>query len=471
MGTSSARPESWRPPIAAESDAEIELLFERLWPILRSITGAGVRETLEILSETVPLRRIEVPSGARVLDWTVPPEWVVREAYAISPAGERILDVRENNLHLLGYSAPFRGTVSRAQLDAHLYSLPELPQAIPYVTSYYEPRWGFCVSHRERERLADGEYEVVIDTEHIQGALSIGEAVLPGRERGEVLISTYTCHPSLANNELSGPLVAAFLYRRVLAWGERRLTYRFVFAPETIGAIAYLALRGTHLRKRLFAGYVLTCLGTDARFTLKRSRRGDTVADRAALHALNGLREPPRVLDFFPTGSDERQYCSPGFNLPVASVMRSVYGEYPEYHTSLDNRELISIAALRESIDVYESILRALDQNVRYVSRAPMGEPQLSRRGLYDTLGTRENGAFAEALLWVLNYADGEHDLLGVAEMSGIALEELARAGEAACKAGLLGQQVLQGVGKAALPGCGREVVAFADPPVRAGDA
>jgi aminopeptidase-like protein len=400
-----------------------------------------VRETLKILSETAPLRYIEVPSGTRVLDWTVPPEWVVREAYAISPGGDRILDVRENNLHLLGYSTRFRGTVSRARLEAHLHSLPELPQAIPYVTSYYEPRWGFCISHYERERLADGDYEVVIDTEHIQGALSIGEAVLPGRERGEVLISTYTCHPSLANNELSGPLVAAFLYRRVLAWGERRLTYRFVFAPETIGAIAYLALRGAHLRKRLFAGYVLTCLGTDARFTLKRSRRGDTVADRAALHALSGLREPSRVLNFFPTGSDERQYCSPGFNLPVASVMRSLYGEYPEYHTSLDNRELISIAALRESIDVYENILRALDQDVRYVSRAPLGEPQLSGRGLYDTLGTRANAPASEALLWVLNFADGAHDLLQVAEMSGIALEDLAHAARAAVGAGLLSEQ------------------------------
>jgi aminopeptidase-like protein len=401
-----------------------------------------VRETLKILSETVPLSYIEVPSGTRVLDWTVPPEWVVREAYAISPAGERILDVRENNLHLLGYSTPFRGTVSRTRLEAHLHSLPELPQAIPYVTSYYEPRWGFCISHHERERLADGDYEVVIDTEHIQGALSIGEAVLPGRERGEVLISTYTCHPSLANNELSGPLVAAFLYRRILAWGQRRLTYRFVFAPETIGAIAYLALRGAHLRKRLFAGYVLTCLGIDARFTLKRSRRGDTVADRAALHALSGLREPPRVLDFFPSGSDERQYCSPGFNLPVASVMRSLYGEYPEYHTSLDNRELISIAALRESIDIYENILRALDQDVRYVSRAPLGEPQLSRRGLYDTLGTRKNAPASEALLWVLNFADGEHDLLQVAEMSGIALEDLAHAARAAVGADLLSERL-----------------------------
>jgi aminopeptidase-like protein len=424
----------------SESESEIELLLDRLWPILRSITGEGVRETLAILSEVVPLQRIEVASDTKVFDWTVPPEWVVREAYVLTPAGERILDVRENNLHLLNYSSPFRGTLTRAQLDAHLYSLPEQPQAIPYLTSYYERRWGFCISQHQRDDLPEGDYEVVIDAEHVQGSLSIGEAVLAGEGDGEVLISTYTCHPSLANNELSGPLVAAFLYRRLSRWPARRLTYRFVFAPETIGAIAYLSLRGEHLRESLLAGYVVNCVGTDDRFTLKRSRRGDTLADRAAVHVLKQLREQPRVLDFFPSGSDERQYCSPGFNLPVASVMRSMYGNYPEYHTSLDNRDLLCIRALRESIDVYERIMRTLDANRPYVSLTPMGEPQLGRRGLYGTLGTRENTRFTDALLWVLNYADGEHDLLAVAEMSGIALEELAHAATACRDADLLGE-------------------------------
>jgi aminopeptidase-like protein len=421
-----------------ESIDEIELLFDRLWPILRSITGDGVRETLAILSEVAPMCRIEVDSTTKVFDWTVPPEWVAREAYVLTPTGERILDMRENNLHLLNYSAPFRGTITRAQLDEHLHSLPEQPLAIPYVTSYYERRWGFCLSQNQRDGLPDGDYEVVIDTDHIQGSLSIGEAVLPGGGQGEVLISTYTCHPSLANNELSGPLVAAFLHRRLSRWPSRRLTYRFVFAPETIGAIAYLSLRGEHLRKSLLAGYVVTCVGAGDRFTLKRSRRGDTLADRAALHVLNRLPEQPRVLDFFPGGSDERQYCSPGFNLPVASVMRSMYGSYPEYHTSLDNRELLSIAALRESIDVYERILRVLDTNRRYISRTPMCEPQLASRGLYGTLGTRESTSFTDALLWVLNYADGEHDLLDVADLSGISLPELANAARACYDARLL---------------------------------
>jgi aminopeptidase-like protein len=427
-------------PVADEPESidEIELLFDRLWPLLRSITGEGVRETLSILSEVVALQRIEVPSATRVFDWTIPPEWVVREAYVLTPTGERILNVRENNLHLLNYSAPFKGTLTLEELDEHLHSLPEQPHAIPYVTSYYERRWGFCISQHERDTLPEGSYKVVIDTEHIQGSLSIGEAVLPGSQEGEVLISTYTCHPSLANNELSGPLVAAFLYRRLSRWPTRRLTYRFVFAPETIGAIAYLAMRGEHLREHLRAGYVVSCAGTEDRFTLKRSRRGDTLADRAALHVLSRLPEEPRVLAFFPTGSDERQYCSPGFNLPVASVMRSMYGTYPEYHTSLDDRDLISYEALRGSVDVYERILCVLDANVRYVSQAPFGEPQLSPRGLYDTLGTRDSSAFTVALLWLLNLADGEHDLLEAAELSGIDFAELAAAGRACRDAGLV---------------------------------
>jgi aminopeptidase-like protein len=408
---------------------------------LRSITGEGLRQTLDILSEIVPLERIEVPSGTRAFDWTVPPEWVVREAYVLTPSSERILDVHENNLHLLNYSAPFRGTLTRAQLDEHLHSLPEQPEAIPYVTSYYERRWGFCISQRQRDSLPEGRYTVVIDTDHVQGSLSIGEAVLAGVQPGEVLISTYTCHPSLANNELSGPVVAAYLHRRLARWPERRLTYRFVFAPETIGAIAYLALRGEHLREALLAGYVVSCVGTRERFTLKRSRRGDTLADRAALHALGALEDEPRVLDFFPSGSDERQYCSPGFDLPVASVMRSMYGTYPEYHTSLDDLHLISAGALRESIDVYERILRTLDLNARYRRSSPFCEPQLSSRGLYDTLGTREGNPSAQALLWVLNYADGEHDLLDVAQRSGLPIAELARAAAACGDAGLVSEE------------------------------
>lgn len=422
----------------ADSPAQIEALFDRLWPLLRSLTGEGARATHDILSEYVPLQRIEVPSGTRVFDWIVPKEWVVREAYVFAPDGRRILDVAENNLRLVNYSVPFRGTLSRPALDRHLHSRPDMPDAIPYVTSYYEPRWGFCLSEHERAALPEGDYEVVVDTDLVDGAMTISEAVLPGLETDEVLISTYTCHPSLANNELSGPLVAALLYRRLAAWPERRLTYRFVFAPETIGAIAYLALRGDHLREHLVAGYVATCCGLDTHFTYKRSRRGDTLADRAALHALKALGADHRVRDFAPTGSDERQYCSPGFNLPVGSLIRGAYGEYPQYHTSLDNKSLLDFAALRGTVDAYETMCRTLDRNVTFENLLPYGEPQLGRRGLYPTLGAADQAERVQAMMWVLNLSDGEHDLLSIAERSGLPVDRLWPAAMAAEKAGIL---------------------------------
>ena len=441
----------------SESLDDIERVFDRLWPLLRSLTGAGARATHDILGELMPLARIEIPSGTQVFDWTVPKEWVVREAYVVAPVGRRILDVAVNNLHLVNYSIPFRGKLSRRELDAHLHSRPDLPDAIPYVTSYYEPRWGFCLSDRERRALPEGNYDVVVDTELVDGALTISEAVLPGSSKDEVLISTYTCHPSLANNELSGPIVAAFLYRRLAAWPQRRLTYRFVFAPETIGAIAYLSMRGDQLRERMIAGYVVNCVGLDTHFTYKRSRRGNSLADRVALNALEQLGVDLRVRDFAPTGSDERQYCSPGFNLPVGSLMRGAYGDYPEYHTSLDNKSLISFPALQESIAAYESICRALesaglrsavaaeaaicrtlDDNATFQNLLPYGEPQLGRRGLYPTLGSVDQSRRVEAMMWVLNLSDGNHDLLAIAERSGIPIQELWNAAVAAEKKDVL---------------------------------
>lgn len=417
---------------------EIEQYFDRLWPILRSITGEGVRRTHDILSELVPFERIEVPTGTQVFDWTVPREWVVREAYVVRPDGERILDVRENNLHLLNYSAPFRGRVSRRELDEHLYSLPDKPDAIPYVTSYYNERWGFCVRHAERERLPDGEYEVVADTELVDGSMTLSEAVLPGESDREVLISTYTCHPSLANNELSGPLVAAFLFRRLAALERRRYTYRFVFLPETIGSITYLSLRGEHLREKLVAGYVVTCIGDPGPFTYKFSKRSDTLADRAAefvirRHAPDGAQ----FLPFFPTGSDERQYCSPGFNLPVGSITRTIYARYPEYHTSLDNRDFISFRAMAESVDLYFEVCRVVDGNRRFRNLSPYGEPQLGKRGLYAPVG-HALGDLNLAVLWVLTYSDGEHDLIDIAERSGLPFALIVEAAVRCQEQGLL---------------------------------
>ena len=427
----------------------IERVFDRLWPLPRSITGKGVRETHAILSELVPLERIEVPSGTQAFDWTVPKEWVVREAHVVAPDGRRLLDFAENNLRLVNYSAPFRGRLSRQALDAHLHSRPDLPDAIPYVTSYYAPRWGFCLSERERRALLDGDYEVVVDTDFVDGALTLSEAVLPGEEKAEILISAYTCHPSLANNELSGPIAAAFLYRRLAAWPERRLTYRFVFAPETIGAIAYLALRGKHLRDTLVAGYVVTCVGLDTHFTYKRSRRGDSLADRAALHSLRHLGTPHELRDFCPTGSDERQYCSPGFDLPVGSLMRGVYGEYPEYHTSLDDKRLVSFTALQGSVDAYEAICRALDQNLTFRNLFPFGEPQLGRRGLYPTLGTADQSLQIAPMMWVLNLSDGRHDLLAIAERSGLPIGLLWQAARAAEEKGVIERCALQTMSEA----------------------
>lgn len=424
-----------------ETTADLEQRFDRLWPLLRSITGEGLRASLDILGEIVPLERIEVPTGTQVFDWTIPPEWRVNAAFVEGPSGDRILDVAEHTLHLVGYSTAFRGRLTRAQFDEHLHSIAEQPQAIPYITSYYEPRWGFCLPHDQRVALPDGDYEVVVDTQHVDGALSIGEAILPGSGRDEVLLSTYCCHPSLANNELSGPLVTAYLYRRLAALPERRYTYRFVFLPETIGSLAYLSLRGEHLREHVVAGYVVTCVGIDVPFVYKRSRRGDSLADLATLHVLQERDQPFSDLEFFPDGgSDERQYCSPGFNLPVGSLMRAMYGTYPEYHTSLDDKNLISFSALQETIDVYEQIIRVLEHNRSYRSLYPFGEPQLGRRGLYSTLGTRDSSSSesVSALLWLLNYADGEHDLLEIASRSGHSMDALAAAAAKARDASLV---------------------------------
>ena len=424
------------------SPAIMSEYFDRLWPILRSLTGEGVRRTHDILSEVIPLERLEIPSGTAVFDWEVPKEWVVRDAYVIDPNGRRILDIWENNLRLINYSVPYTGTITKSELEEHLYSIPELPDAIPYVTSYYTPRWGFCLSQRERDSLPEGEYQVVIDAEHIDGSMTLGEAVLPGQVQSEVLLSTYTCHPSMAHNELSGPLVVAFLYQRLAALENRRLTYRFVFLPETIGSIAYLSLRGDHLRECLAAGYVVTCVGDSGALTYKRSRRGDTVADRAAAHVLShygGIQS--KAVDFFPNdGGDERQYCSPGFNLPVGSLTRTMYSQYPEYHTSLDNKDFISFESMCQTVDIYYQIMMTLELNRSFQNLMPFGEPQLGKRGLISTLGGRGRSGAEEtaAIRWLLNYSDGEHDLLQISERSGVPMVLLSDVAQRCVDAGLL---------------------------------
>lgn len=428
--------------VNGQDRAELEVLFDRLFPMMRSITGEGVRRTHDILSEFLPLERMEIPSGTAVHDWVVPNEWTVREAYVEAPNGARILDVAMHTLHLLNYSAPFRGEVSRAELDSHLYSLPDEPDAIPYVTSYYQERWGFCLPHKQRIALPEGTYKVVIDTTLAPGSMTLSQAILPGSSTQEVLLSTYTCHPSMANNELSGPLALAFLYQRLERLTDRRLTYRFVFVPETIGAITYLSLFGEHLRQNLQAGYVVTCCADHNPITFKQSRRGDSTADHAAQAAIAALGlDDARIRAFFPFGSDERQYCSPGYNLPVGVIARGWPGtaEYPEYHTSLDDKSAISFDNLLQSIDLLEKTCLTLERNRIWINQAPFGEPNLGRRGLMSTVGAkRDRSSLQAAIKWLLNLADGSNDLLAIAQRSGMSIDELDEAATLCAQAGLL---------------------------------
>ena len=421
---------------------EMEKYFDRLWPINRSITGPGLRDSFDIISEIIPLNRMKFETGSKVFDWTVPKEWSVRDAYFIDPDGMKHAQFKENNLHLLVYSTPFKGKVSLEELKQHLYTLPDKPDSIPYVTSFYNENWGFCISYNEMEKLPQGEYEVFIDSEHYHGCVDIGEAVIPGDSNKEIFFSTYMCHPSMANNELSGPLVMAFLYDRIKQIKNRRYTYRFAITTETIGTICYLSERGMHLKAHMLAGYVMTCIGDPGNFTYKQSRKKNCIADRAAKIILRD-KSQHSIIPFDPgdNGSDERQYCSPGFNLPVGSLMRTMYRYFPEYHTSLDNKEFISFKSMEESVDIYFSIVEALESNFIWENTVRYCEPQLQPRGLYhavsyDTLKTWENSS--AAMLWLLNYADGKNDLLDIAEISGHKYELLANAASKLHKTSLL---------------------------------
>jgi aminopeptidase-like protein len=390
-----------------------------LFPIARSLTGPGVRETLAYLQKLIPGLRVHaVPSGTQAFDWTVPPEWTIRDAYIANEAGERVVDFRKSNLHVVGYSQPVEGWFSRAELESHLYSLPEMPQAVPYVTSYYAPRWGFCVSHNQRQQLNDARYFVKVDSDlRTDGVLNYGELVIEGQEKSEVLLSTYVCHPSMGNNELSGPIVTTAL-ARWLAAKKRRHTYRIIFIPETIGSIIYLSRHLDHLKLHLVAGYVVTCVGDERAYSYMPSRSGDTLADRAAKQAFRDLGIQPIAYSFLDRGSDERQYCSPGVDLPVCSIMRSKYAVYPEYHTSLDDLTLITQKGLEGAVAVYRRAIELLEANRTYTAVTPC-EPQLGKRGLYPTTSTKTSGEQVRTMMNVLAYADGSCDLLALADRIG----------------------------------------------------
>lgn len=390
-----------------------------LFPIARSLTGAGVRQTLSYLAELVPNLQVHaVPSGTVAFDWTVPDEWNIKDAFIADKSGRRVVDFRQSNLHVVGYSTPVEGWFSRPQLDEHLHSLPHLPDAIPYVTSYYAPTWGFCLSENQRRQLTDDSYFVKIDSQLAPGVLNYGELLLPGRERAEVLLSTYVCHPSLANNELSGPVVTTALARWLAGLPERRFSYRIIFIPETIGSIVYLSRHLAHLKAHLAAGFVVTCVGDDRTYSLLPSRSGNTLADRAARAAFRSLGLSYDRYSFLDRGSDERQYCSPGVDLPVCSIMRSKYGVYPEYHTSLDDLSLISQAGLAGAFGIYRRTLELLEANQTFRTVLPC-EPQLGKRGLYPTLSDGRGSETLRIMRNLLAYSDGTADLLTVADTIG----------------------------------------------------
>lgn len=420
----------------AETGREVHGFAAELYPICRSITGDGIRQTLELVGRRIPLRITEVPSGTPVFDWTVPKEWNIRDAFIKNSEGERIVDFQRSNLHVLNYSTPVRGTMPLSELKPHLLSLPEHPEWIPYRTSYYEQKWGFCLSHNQLLSLADGDYDVCIDSTLTDGHLTYGECYLPGSTTDEVLVSCHSCHPSLANDNLSGVTVATAL-AQLLSGRRNRYSYRFVFIPGTIGAITWLA-RNQEAARRIRHGFVVTCLGDMGGFHYKKSRQGNAEIDRAATHVLRHYSESPEILEFSPYGYDERQYCSPGFNLAVGCLMRSVFGSFPEYHTSADDLNFIQPLKLAESLRVCTAIIDVIENNRRYCNLNPYCEPQLGKRNLYRSTGGDAIGVAISARLWVLNLSDGKHSLLDIAERSGLPFAAINEASELLCNSGLL---------------------------------
>ena len=419
-----------------DTGRELHDFARTLYPICRSITGSGIRETLRLIGERVPLRIFEVPTGTQVFDWTIPKEWNIRDAYIKDSTGKRVIDFQKSNLHVVNYSIPVHATISLEELKSRVFTLPEHPDWIPYKTSYYKESWGFCASHNQLSEMRDREYEVCIDSSLEPGHMSYGECFLPGQTEDEILVSCHVCHPSLANDNLSGLAVATFLASQ-LTRTKNRYSYRFLFIPGTIGAITWLA-QNQRAAKKIRHGLVLTCIGDRGSFHYKKSRRENSEVDRAAAHILKQRNPVGTMLPFHPYGYDERQYCSPGFDLPVGCLMRSVWGKFPEYHTSADNLDFLSPESLAESLSVCASIFDLLEKNRTFRNLAPLCEPQLGRRGLYPSTGGSSPELEVNARLWVLNLSDGTNSLLDICERSGLPFAVLSEAADVLARNGLL---------------------------------
>ena len=412
-------------------------LMRELYPICRSITGNGLRKTLNIIKDQIPIEIHEVPTGTQVFDWTIPKEWNIHDAYIKDSTGERVIDFKKSNLHVVSYSKPVKAKMSLKELQKNLFTLPNYPDWIPYRTSYYKEDWGFCLTHKQFLNLQDDEYEVCIDASLEEGYLTYGEYLLEGDTTDEVLISCHVCHPSLCNDNLSGIALVTFLAKH-LRQLSRRYSYRFLFMPGTIGSITWLCLNESQV-SRIKHGLVVSCVGDRGPFTYKKSRRGDAEIDQAVMHVLKHTAKAYEIIDFFPYGYDERQFCSPAFNLPVGCLMRTPHGRFPEYHTSADNLDFVRPECLVDSFVKYVSTVDVLEQNKTYLNQNPKCEPQLGKRGLYRAIGGQPDERMTElALLWVLNLSDGTHTLLDIAERANLEFGVISQAAEALLAHGLL---------------------------------
>ncbi len=423
--------------------AEALGLMERLYPLCRSLTGNGVRATFDVLEELIPIERVNVPSGTHIFDWIVPDEWNIRDAYVAAPDGTRVIDFRQSTLHVVSYSEPVRTRLTLEQLREHLFTLPDQPDLIPYRTSYYNRTWGFCLSQNQLLSLQPGEYDVVIDSTLQPGHLTYAELILPGEDpdAGEVLFSTYVCHPSLANDNLSGIAVTTMLARELTS-RQLKHTYRFVFAPGTIGPLSWLHVNRDRL-DRIRHGLALSCIGDGGNLTYKRSRREHADVDLAVEIVLRDSGLPHRLLPWDPWGGDERQFCSPGFNLPVGTLMRTPHGEFDGYHTSADSLDRIAPASLGGAVETALRVIDVLETNGSFRNQSPYGEPQLGRRGLFRSSGGAVSSPLEEkAFLWLLNLSDGDQSLLDIARRSEIPYTTIERAAQRLRDADLLAQVV-----------------------------